>query len=81
MRAAPTNRTSGLLVVALLLGSILLQVPVTLLCHHFGQPWLATVIFAPLAAAAVGSYVLLLRRAEQLVLDHRDLFAQELCGV
>ena len=81
IRAAPTNRTSGLLVVALLLGSIFLQVPVTLLCSHFGQPWLATVIFAPLAAAAIGSYVLLLRRADELVLNQRDLFAQELCGV
>jgi ABC-2 type transport system permease protein len=78
---APTNRTSGLLVVALLLGSILLQIPVTMLCRHFHAPWLATVIFAPLAAAAVITYALLLRNSEQLVRNSRDLFAEELCGV
>lgn len=78
---APTNRTSGLLVVALLLGSLLLQIPVTMLCRHYREPWLATVIFAPLAAAAVITYALLLKNSEQLVLNYRDLFAEELCGV
>jgi ABC-2 type transport system permease protein len=78
---APTNRTSALLVVALLLGSILLQIPVTILCRHFHEPWLATVIFAPLAAASLMTYALLLRNSERLVLNYRDLFAEELCGV
>ena len=78
---APTNRTSGLLVVAVLLGSLLLQIPVTMLCRHFHEPWLAAVIFAPLAVAAVMIYGLLLGNSEQLVLQYRDLFAEELCGV
>ncbi|HEX9198719.1 MAG TPA: hypothetical protein VF865_04125 [Acidobacteriaceae bacterium] len=77
----PTNRTSGLMVLALLFGSILLQVPVTLLCRYFHQPWLAAVIFAPLAAAAVGAYALLLHNADRLILTHRDLFAEELCSI
>ncbi len=76
----PTNRTSGLLVLAVLFGSILLQVPVTLVCHHFHQPWLAALIFAPLAAAAMLAYALLLRDAEYQILSHRDLIAEELCG-
>ena len=75
----PTNRTSSLLVVALLFGSILLQIPVTLLCRHTGHPWLAALIFAPLAAAAVIAYGFLLRHADQVIYSHRDLFAEELC--
>lgn len=80
LRSAPTNRTSGLLVLAVLFGSLLLQIPVMLLCRHFHQPWLAALIFAPLAVAAVFAYALLLRNAEALVLSHRDLITQELCG-
>ena len=76
----PTNRTSGLLVLAVLFGSILLQVPVTLACRSFHQPWLAALIFAPLAGAAVVAYAMLLRNADQLILSHRDLIAEELCG-
>ncbi len=75
----PTNRTSSLLVVALLFGSILLQIPVALLCRHTGHPWLAALIFAPLAAAAVIAYGFLLRYADEVIYSHRDLFAEELC--
>ncbi len=75
----PTNRTSGLLVAGLLFGSILLQIPVTLLGRHFGRPWLGAMIFGPLAAAAIAAYLLLLRNADQFILRHRDIFAEELC--
>jgi ABC-2 type transport system permease protein len=80
MRPQAASKTTGLLVLALLFGSLLLQVPVTLLCRHFHNPWLAVVIFAPLAVAAVASYVWLLRETDRLVLTHRDLFAEELCS-
>ncbi len=75
----PTNRTSGLLVLAMLFGSVLLQVPVAYVCHHFHQPWLAAAIFAPLAAAAVGAYAFLLHNSEKLLLSYRDLISEELC--
>jgi ABC-2 type transport system permease protein len=80
MRTTPASKTSGLLVLAILLGSILLQIPVTLLCKHFHNPWLAVWIFAPLAAAAIAAYAQLLNNADRLVLTYRDVFAQELCG-
>jgi ABC-2 type transport system permease protein len=80
MRTPAANKTTALMVLAIVMGSILLEVPVTLLCNHFGNPWLAVWIFAPLAAAAVGAYAWLLRITDQLVLTHRDLFAEELCS-
>jgi ABC-2 type transport system permease protein len=80
MRGPTAGKTSGLLVLAILFGSILLQVPVTLICRHFHNPWLAVVIFAPLAAVAVAAYALLLSDADRLILTHRDTFAQELCS-
>jgi ABC-2 type transport system permease protein len=80
MRSPATGKTSGLLVLAILFGSILLQVPVTLICRHFHNPWLAVVIFMPLAAVAVAAYALLLSNADRLILTHRDTFAQELCS-
>ena len=78
-QTTPTNRTSGLLILLVLFGSMALQFPVTLLSRYFGNPWLGAWIFGPLAAAAVAAYALLLRNAEQFVLAHRDVFAQELC--
>jgi ABC-2 type transport system permease protein len=78
-RGTPTNRTSGLLIMLVLFGSLALQVPVTLLCRIFHEPWLAAWIFGPLAAAAVLAYAVVLRNAEQLILGRRDLFAEELC--
>ena len=75
----PTNRTSGLLVMGVLFGSVLLQVPVAYLCRHFHQPWLAAAIFAPLAAAAVAAYAFLLHNSGKLMLSYRDLIAEELC--
>jgi hypothetical protein len=54
---------------------------VALLCRHFDEPWLAAWIFGPLAAAAVAAYGLLLRKADRLILSHRDVFAEELCKV
>ena len=80
MRSPTAGKTSGLLVLAVLFGSILLQVPVTLICRHFHNPWLAVVIFAPLAAIAVAAYALLLANVDRLILTHRDTFAQELCS-
>ena len=78
-RGTPTNRTNSLLVLLVLFGSLLLQVPVVLLSRHFREPWLGAWIFAPLAFAAVCAYALLLRNAERLVLAHRDVLTEELC--
>jgi ABC-2 type transport system permease protein len=80
LRSTSTSRTSALIVLATLFGCILLQVPVALLCGHFHNPWLAVWIFAPLAAAAVAVYALMLANADQLILTHRDTFAADLCG-
>jgi ABC-2 type transport system permease protein len=78
-RGIPTNRTSGLLVLFVLFGSLLLQLPAVLLSRHLHLPWLAAWIFGPLAVAAVTSYAILLRNAERLMLAHRDILAEELC--
>jgi ABC-2 type transport system permease protein len=80
-QTTPTNRTSGLLIVLVLFGSMALQFPVTLLSRYFGDPWLGAWIFGPLAGAAVAAYALLLRNAEQFIMTHRDVFAEELCKV
>jgi ABC-2 type transport system permease protein len=80
-QTTPTNRTSGLLILLVLFGSMALQFPVTLLSRYFGDPWLGAWIFGPLAAAAVAAYALLLRNAERLIMAHRDVFAEELCKV
>ncbi len=77
--ATPTNRTSALLVLAVLFGSMLLQVPIAIASSYFGAPWLAAWIFGPLAVAAVFAYALMLRNAERLILAARDVFAEELC--
>jgi ABC-2 type transport system permease protein len=78
-RATPTNRTSALLVLAVLFGSMLLQIPVAIASSYFKAPWLATWVFGPLAVAAVLAYALLLRSVERLILANRDVFAEELC--
>jgi len=80
-RGTPTNRTSGIIILFVLFGSVLLQVPVVLLCRYLHQPWLAAWVFGPLAAASVAAYAFLLRNAEKLVLSHRDVLAEELCKV
>ncbi len=80
-RGVPGNRTSGLLVLLVLFGSLLLQVPVALLSRHFADPWLGAWIFAPFAILAVLAYALLLRNADRLILARRDLLAEELCKV
>jgi ABC-2 type transport system permease protein len=80
-QTTPTNRTSGLLILLVLFGSMALQFPVTLLSRYFGDPWLGAWIFGPLAAVAVAAYALLLRNAERFIMAHRDVFAEELCKV
>ena len=80
LRPAGAGRTSGLLVLGIFLGSMLLEVPVMLLASYLGNLWLAAWVFAPLAAIAVGAYLLLLQKSDELVLSRRDVFAQELCG-
>lgn len=79
LRATPTNRTSALLVLAVLFGCMLLQIPVAIASGYFRLPWLAVWVFGPLAVAAVFAYALMLRNAERLILAHRDVFAEELC--
>lgn len=80
-RGIPTNRTSSLLMLLVLFGSLLLQIPVILLCRYLHEPWLAVWIFAPFAATAILAYALLLRNAERLIMAYRDVFAEELCKV
>ncbi len=78
-RGTPTNRTSSLLIMVVLFGSLLLQFPVVALSRYVHLPWLAAWIFGPLAVAAIAAYGILLQRAEQLVLARRDILAEELC--
>jgi hypothetical protein len=78
-QTTPTNRTSALLVLAVLIGGLIIQAPVTYASHHFHLPWLGAAVFSVLAAGAVGSYVLLLRSAESLTMKYRDRLTEELC--
>jgi ABC-2 type transport system permease protein len=80
LRGSTASRTSGLVILAVLLGSVLLEVPVTMTAHHFHLPWLGACVFLPLAVGSVAAYLILLRRAESLLLDNRDRIAEELCG-
>jgi ABC-2 type transport system permease protein len=80
-RGTPTNRTSSLLILVVMIGSLALQLPVVYLSRHFHMPWLAVLIFGPLAVAAAAAYALLLHNAEQLILSHRDVLSEELCKV
>jgi ABC-2 type transport system permease protein len=80
-RTTPTNRTSGLLILLVLFGSMALQFPVTFLCRYFGDPWLGVWIFGPLAVASIAAYILLLLNADRFILAHRDVFAEELCKI
>ncbi len=80
-RTTPTNRTSGLLIMLVLFGSMALQFPVTFLCKYFGNPWLGVWIFGPLAVASIAAYLLLLLNADRFILAHRDVFAEELCKI
>ena len=77
----PTGRTSSLLIFGMLFGSLALQVPVVILCRYFHEPWLAAMIFGPLAACAMAAYAVVLMNAEKLVMEHRDVLAEELCKV
>ncbi len=77
----PTDRTSALLVVAVLFGSLLLQIPVMMASRFFALPWLGVWIDAPLATAAVLAYALVLCNTERLILAHRDVLSEELCKV
>jgi ABC-2 type transport system permease protein len=81
MRSAPTSRTSGLLVLAVVAGSLVLQVPVMRLSRHWHEPWLAVWVFGVLALAGVAGYVTMLKNVDGLVLRNRDVLEQELCGV
>lgn len=81
MRSAPTGRTSALLAVALVIGSMLLQIPVLRLSRFLQLPWLSAWIFGALAMAGAAAYMLFLRKVDALVLRNRDLLEQELCGV
>jgi ABC-2 type transport system permease protein len=75
----PTNRTSAFMVLAVVFGSMLLQLPVILAGSVFELPWLPTLVFAPFAVAAVLGYGFMLKNAERLLLAHRDVFAEKLC--
>ncbi len=78
-QTTPTNKTSGLLVLAVLIGGLILQAPITFAAHYFHLPWLGAAVFSVLAAVAVGCYVLLLQSAESLIMKYRDRLTEELC--
>jgi hypothetical protein len=64
---------------AVLLGGLILQAPITYLGHYLHLPWLGAAVFLVLAAGAVGSYIFLLREAESLIVKYRDRLTEELC--
>jgi ABC-2 type transport system permease protein len=80
LRPAAQSKTTALLVLAMVFGCLLLQVPVTMLGGYLRLPWLAAAIFAPLAAIAATAYALMLKNVDRMILNHRDRFAEELCG-
>jgi ABC-2 type transport system permease protein len=80
LRGSSASRTSGLVILAVLLGSILLEVPVTLAARYWHLPWLGACVFLPLAVGSIAAYFMLLRKTEALFLDCRDRIAEELCG-
>lgn len=75
----PTNRTSAFIVLAVVFGSMLLQLPVAIASTIFELPWLPAWVFAPFAVAAVIGYALVLKNAERFILAHRDVIAETLC--
>jgi len=81
MRAAPTGRTSALLAVALVLGSLLLQIPVIRIGRHLHEPWLGVWVFGALALAGAAGYAMLLMNVDAMMLRNRDVLERELCGV
>jgi ABC-2 type transport system permease protein len=80
IRPATANKTTVLLVLAVVFGSMLLEIPTTMLGSRLHHSWIGAAIFAPLAVAAIIGYGLMLNHVDRLILTHRDGFAQELCG-
>ncbi|HEY0786478.1 MAG TPA: hypothetical protein VGD62_11445 [Acidobacteriaceae bacterium] len=76
--AAPANASNMLLLLGVLGASFLLQIPVALLAEHLGRPWLPSAVFAPLAAGALLGYLLVLSRADRLLLRYRERLSEEL---
>jgi hypothetical protein len=68
-------------VLAVVAGSLVLQVPVMRLSRHWHEPWLAVWVFGVLALAGIAGYVTMLKNVDGLVLRNRDVLEQELCGV
>jgi ABC-2 type transport system permease protein len=78
-QTTPANRTSTLLVMAVLMGGLIFQVPITYAARYFKLPWLGVAVFAVLASTAVSLYALLLYSADELILKYRDRLTEELC--
>ncbi|HUB51676.1 MAG TPA: hypothetical protein VL986_05995 [Terracidiphilus sp.] len=78
-QTTPANRTSSLMIMAVLLGGLIFQFPITYLSRLFNLPWLGVAVFAVLALTSVGLYFLLLYSADELILKYRDRLTEELC--
>jgi len=74
-RAAGTTVLASFAVQAAIAGVAALGV---LTAHYWGSLWIATAIFAPLAAAAFAVYWLALQRVDRIALDRREPLISEL---
>jgi ABC-2 type transport system permease protein len=75
----PNSRGGTYITLLVLFGSLSLCMTILWLSLRFGHPWLATLIFLSLAAAAFAAYVLVLNRIDHVALTQRDTLTQELC--
>jgi len=73
------SRGGALMTLVFLFGSLLLCIAVIWACEYFHHPWLPTLIFLALAAAAFAVYFVLLDRIDGIVLAQRDVLIDELC--
>jgi ABC-2 type transport system permease protein len=78
---ASSGQTSGLLVIAVIFGSLFLLFPIIILGRYLHDPWLAVPIFLILDAGALFGYAVMLRQSDQLMLNHREVFTEELCKI
>jgi ABC-2 type transport system permease protein len=78
-RRAVTGKGSGFFSLGILLATLAVGVPIIYACQHFNVLWLATVLFAVLAAGAVAAYIIVLGRLDGIALRRRDDIGEALC--
>lgn len=75
----PNSRGGAYITFLVLFGSLFLCMATLWLCRHFGYPWLPSLIFLALAAAAFAAYIRVLYRIDTMALAQRDTLTRELC--